>query len=318
MKIVILDAYTSNPGDLSWSSVEALGNTEIYDRTSPELAAERIGNAEAVFTNKVLITREVLEKCPSIRYIGVLSTGCNVIDRAAAAERGITITNIPAYSTDSVAQMTMALLLEICHHAGHHSDAVREGRWSDCRDFCFWDYPLVELSGKTFGIIGYGNIGQRVAELAQSFRMDVLVFTHRRESVAETEHCRYATLDELLKRSDIISLHCPLTDENKELICKDTISRMKDGAVILNASRGGLVCDADAAAALNSGKLAAFAADVASAEPIPKTDPLLTAKNCIITPHIAWASKEARARLIDIAAGNLKAFQEGCPRNVLE
>jgi len=317
MKIVILDAYTANPGDLSWASVEALGTAAIYNRTMPELTIGRIGDAEAVLTNKVLITRKVIESCPSIRYIGVLSTGCNVIDRAAAAEHGITISNIPAYSTDSVAQMTMALLLEICCHAGHHSDAVREGRWSECQDFCFWDYPLIELSGKTFGVIGYGNIGQRVAELAQAFRMDVLVFTHRPESVRETEHCQYAPLDMLLEHSDIISLHCPLTGENKEIIRKDTISRMKDGAIVLNASRGGLVCDADTADALNSGKLAAFAADTASVEPIPAANPLLTAQNCIITPHIAWASKEARARLIDIAAGNLKAFQEGHPRNTI-
>ncbi|MCI9251817.1 MAG: D-2-hydroxyacid dehydrogenase [Lachnospiraceae bacterium] len=320
MKIVILDGYTENPGDLSWEGFERLGEVTLYDRTPVKDAKEiqnRIGDAKIVITNKTPLTRETIEACPQIRYIGALSTGYNVIDIEAAREREIPVSNIPAYGTDAVAQFTFALLLDICHHAAHHSQAVHEGRWSSCADFCFWEYPLIELAGKTMGIVGFGRIGQAVGRLANAFGMKVLAYAAHRRPELETEACRYVELEELFARSDIISLHCPLFPETEGMINKESIAGMKDGVVILNTGRGPLIVEQDLADALNSGKVYAAGLDVVSAEPISEDNPLLTAKNCLITPHIAWASKESRQRLMDTAVGNLEAFLAGTPVNVV-
>lgn len=319
MKIVILDGYTENPGDLSWDGFRALGDLTVYDRTPQDNIAEitsRIGSAEIVITNKTPLTRQVIEACPSIRYIGVLATGYNVVDVDAARERSIPVTNIPDYGTTAVAQFAMALLLEVCHHIGHHSDAVHAGRWENSADFCFWDYPLIELAGKTIGLIGFGRIGQATARAASALGMHVLAYDAY-ESDAGRALASYVSLDDLLVQSDVISLHCPLTSETEGIINKDSIARMKDGAIIINTARGPLINEADLAEALNSGKLAAAAVDVVSREPIVGSNPLLQAKNCIITPHIAWASKESRARLMDVAVENLAAYLRGEPRNVV-
>ncbi len=316
MKIVILDGYTENPGDLSWSALEALGELTVYDRSMPAEVPSRIGGAEAVFTNKVVVDRSVMDKCPNLKFIGVLATGYNVVDIQAAKEKGIVVSNIPAYSTDSVAQHTIALLLEICHHVGHHSDAVRSGRWESCPDFCFWDFPLIELRGKTFGIIGLGNIGMRTAELARALGMHVIAYAPR-PTPAKEAAAELVSLDELFARSDVLSLHCPLNAETQDIIRKENIDKMKDGVIILNNGRGPLIVEQDLADALNSGKVYAAGVDVVSVEPISGDNPLLTAKNCFITPHIAWASHESRARLMDIAVGNLQAFQAGAPVNVV-
>ncbi|MEH2959764.1 D-2-hydroxyacid dehydrogenase [Candidatus Merdisoma sp. JLR.KK006] len=320
MKIVILDGYTENPGDLSWEAFERLGELALYDRTPVKDKKEiesRIGDAEIVITNKTPLTREIIEACPRIRYIGALSTGYNVIDIEAAKERGIPVSNIPAYGTDAVAQFTFALLLDICHHAAHHSRAVYEGRWSACPDFCFWDYPLMELAGKTMGIVGFGRIGQAVGRLANAFGMKVLAYAPHKRPELETESCHYVELSELLAKSDIVSLHCPLFPATEGMINKESIAKMKDGAILLNTGRGPLIVEQDLADALNSGKLYAAGLDVVSVEPIQEDNPLLKAKNCLITPHIAWASKESRQRLMDTAAGNLKAFLAGKPENVV-
>lgn len=320
MKIVILDGYTENPGDLSWEGFERLGELTIYDRTPVQDKGEiqkRIGSAEIVITNKTPLTREIIEACPQIRYIGALSTGYNVIDIEAASERGIPVSNIPAYGTDAVAQFTFAMLLDICHHAAHHSQAVHEGRWSACADFCFWDYPLMELSGKTMGIIGFGRIGRAVGKLANAFGMKVLAYAPHKRPEQETNICHYAELDELFAKADVISLHCPLFPETEGMINKESISRMKDGVILLNTGRGPLIVEQDLADALNSGKIYAAGLDVVSVEPIREDNPLLTAKNCLITPHIAWASKESRQRLMDTAVGNLEAFLAGRPVNVV-
>lgn len=320
MKIVILDGYTENPGDLSWDAFKELGELTIYDRTpvkdTPEII-RRIGDAEAVITNKTPLNSEIFEACPSIKYVGLLSTGYNVVDIAAAKEKGIPVSNIPAYGTKSVAQFAMALLLEICHHIGHHSDAVHNGAWEKCPDFCFWDYPLIELDGKTMGIIGYGRIGQATGKLAQAFGMKVLAYDTHANPALESDTMRYAGLDELLAVSDVISLHCPLFPETKGIINKDSIAKMKDGVILINSSRGDLIVEEDLAEALNSGKVYAAAVDVVSTEPIKSDNPLLKAKNCIITPHIAWAPKESRQRLMDSAVENLKAFLDGKPINVV-
>lgn len=320
MKIIILDGYTENPGDLSWEGFERLGDVTVYDRTPVRDEKEiqkRIKDAEIVITNKTPLTRETIEACPGIRYIGVLATGYNVVDIQAAKERGIPVCNIPSYGTDAVAQFTFALLLEICHHAAHHSHAVHEGRWSSCEDFCFWDFPLIELAGKTMGIIGFGRIGQAVSRLAMAFGMKVLVYGPRRRPELETENCRYAELEELLGQADVISLHCPLFPETEGMICKETIAKMKDGVILLNTGRGQLVAEQDLADALNSGKVSAAGLDVVSIEPIRPENPLLKAENCLITPHIAWASRESRQRLMDMAAANLEAFLEGKPVHVV-
>lgn len=320
MKIVILDGYTENPGDLSWNGFEELGDLTVYDRTPVREEAEirkRIGEAEIVITNKTPLTRGTIEACSQIRYIGALSTGYNVIDVEAARERGIPVSNIPGYATEAVAQFTFAMLLDICQQAAHHSRAVHEGRWSACPDFCFWDYPLLELAGKTMGIIGFGRIGQAVGRLANAFGMKVLAYAPHRKPELESEMCRYGELEEVLAKADIISLHCPLFPSTEGLINQKTIACMKDGVIILNTGRGPLIAEQDLADALNSGKVYAAGLDVVSVEPVQEDNPLLKARNCLITPHIAWASKESRQRLMDTAVENLKAFLAGEPVNVV-
>jgi len=319
MKIVVLDGYTLNPGDLNWDDIKKFGELTVHDRTgfAVEEVIKTIGDAEIVFTNKTPLPKSVLEKAPSIKYIGVLATGYNVVDTIAAKELGITVANIPSYGTTAVAQFAMALLLEMCHHVGAHAAAVKDGDWTNCPDFCFWNYPLIELAGKNLGIIGFGRIGQATAKVAQAFGLNILAFDSYQNPELESETCKYVTLDELLAQSDIISLHCPLFDSTKGIINKDTISKMKDGVMIINTSRGPLVVEQDLTDALNSGKVGYAALDVVSSEPIAANNPLLKAKNCIITPHIAWAPKESRSRLMNIAVDNLAAFISGSPVNVV-
>lgn len=320
MKIVVLDGYTLNPGDLDWKGLESFGECKVYDRTSLtdlQEIIDRIGDAEVVFTNKTPLPEKVFENCCNIKYIGVLATGYNVVDVNAAKQRKIPVTNIPSYGTDAVGQFAIALLLEICHHIGHHNEVVHVGGWERNQDWCFWDYPLIELAGKKIGIIGYGRIGQATGRIAQALGMNVLAYDAYRNLELENESCRYVELDELLTQSDVIALHCPLFPETEGIINKDNIAKMKDGVIILNNSRGPLIVEQDLADALNSGKVAAAGLDVVSAEPIKGDNPLLTANNCIITPHISWAPKESRKRLMDIAVSNLQAFSEGKPVNVV-
>ena len=319
MKIVVLDGYTLNPGDLSWEGLEKFGELTVYDRTEKESAQiiQAIGSAEVIFTNKTPLTNEVLKQVPSLKYIGVLATGYNVVDTIAAKELGIVVTNIPTYGTTAVAQFTFALILELCHHVGDHNRAVKEGDWSTCPDFCFWNTPLIELAGKTLGIIGFGRIGQATAKVAAAFGMNVLYNDVNKNSTLDGENCQYADLDSLFAKADIVSLHCPLFDSTLGIINKDNISKMKDGAMIINTSRGPLVVEKDLMEALNSGKLAGAALDVVSAEPIELTNELFKAKNCLITPHIAWAPKESRSRLMNTAVENLNAFLTGTPQNVV-
>ena len=316
MKIVILDGYTENPGDLSWGGFEALGSLTVYDRTPENLIVERIGDADAVITNKTPISKATFDACPKIRYVGVLATGYNVVDVNTAKERGIVVTNIPTYGTASVAQFAIALLLEICHHTAHHSDAVFSGRWQNNADWCFWDYPLIELAGKTMGIIGFGRIGQNTGVIAKALGMKVLAFDSYPNDTGRAI-ADYVSLDELLAASDVVALHCPLFPETEGIVNKNTIAKMKDGVIILNNSRGPLVVEQDLADALNSGKVYAAGLDVVSSEPIRGDNPLLKAKNCIITPHISWAPKESRQRLMDIAVDNLKQFVNKTPVNVV-
>lgn len=311
MKIVVLDGYAANPGDLSWAAFEQLGELTVYDRTAPGDVAVRLEGAAIALTNKTVLTRELMAGAKELKYVGVLATGYNVVDVAAARELGITVCNIPAYSTDSVAQMVFALLLEICQHVGDHSRAVHAGRWTASKDFCFWDSPLIELAGKTMGIVGYGRIGKKVAEIARCFGMKVVAWTR----TPRDPEC--VSLDELLKVSDVISLHCPLFPETQNLINSESIAKMKDGVILINTSRGPVINDGDLAEALKSGKIYAAACDVASVEPIPADNPLLGLENMIFTPHIAWATHEARARLMDIAVENVKAFLAGAPINVV-
>ena len=312
--IVILDGYTLNPGDLGWEGFEAFGDVTIYDRTEQQQILSRIGSADIVITNKTPLDAQTIAMAPSLKYIGVLATGYNVVDIEAARRRGVVVTNIPTYGTDAVAQFAFAMLLEIAHHVQHHSDAVKEGRWTNHQDFCFWDYPLIELAGKTMGIIGYGRIGQATARIARAFGMHVIAYDVSQQS----EHSDvYVELDTLLAESDVISLHCPLFESTRGIINKDSIARMKDGVILLNNSRGPLVVEQDLADALNSGKVYAAGLDVVSEEPIKADNPLLSAKNCLITPHISWAPKESRQRLMDIAVENLKAFLEGKPQHVV-
>lgn len=317
MKIVVLDGYTENPGDLSWEGLEALGELTVYDRTPKELVQERIGDADAIYVNKVVISREILEKSPNLRFIGMLATGYNVVDVEAAKERGVVVCNIPNYGTDAVGQFAIALLLEICHHVQHHSTAVHEGRWAENPDWCFWDYPLIELVGKTMGIIGFGRIGQCTARIAQALGMKILAYDAFKNPDLISGTCQYAELDTLLANADVISLHCPLFPDTEGIINKDTISKMKDGVIILNNSRGPLIVEQDLADALTSGKVYAAGLDVVSTEPIKADNPLLNAPNCLITPHISWAPKESRQRLMDIAVNNLKQFVAGVPVNVV-
>ena len=316
MKIVILDAYLGNSQDLNWDGFKALGELEIYEHTKPQEIIERIDDADAVLVSETPINRETLSACPGIKYIGVVSTGFNIVDTAAAKERGITVTNVPAYGTVTVGQFTIALLLEICHRIGHYNDAVYAGRWEENPDFYFDDYPQIELAGKTMGIIGFGRIGQRTGAIAKALGMRVIAHggkqTDAGKAIAE-----YVSIDKIFAESDVISLHCPLIPSTQGLINKETIAKMKDGVIIINSSRGPLIVEEDLAQALNSGKVYAAGLDVVSDEPIRKDNPLLKAKNCIITPHIAWASKESQKRLIDAAFENLKAFIAGKPINVV-
>ena len=317
MKIVVLDGCTLNPGDLSWEGFESLGEVQVYARTPAEKTVERIGDAPVILTNKTAITKEILDQCPAIRYIGVLATGYNVVDVKAAAQRGIVVTNIPSYGTDAVAQYAFALLLELCHHVGLHDESVKAGEWEKCQDFCYWKTPLMELAGKTLGLIGFGRIGQRTGAIARAMGMRVLAYDRFQRPELENENCRYVSLEQLLAVSDVISLHCPLLPETKGVINRDTISRMKDGVLIINTSRGDLVVEKDLAEALISGKVAGAAADVVSTEPIRGDNPLLKAPNMIITPHMAWGAKESRGRLMNQAVENLKAFLSGNPVNTV-
>ncbi len=318
MKIVILDGYTTNPGDLSWADFNRMGELAVYDRTESDEIVEKIGDAEIILVNKVSITREIMEKCRTIKYIGVLATGYNVIDVKAAEELGIVVTNIPTYGTAAVAQFAIALLLEICHRIGAHSKEVMEGRWINSRDWCFWDYPLIELAGKTMGIIGYGRIGQATGRIAQALGLKILANDAYKNIALETENMKYAELDEIYKKSDVIVLHCPLLPETQGMICEESIEKMKDGVIIINNSRGPLIVEADLAEALKSGKVFAAGLDVINSEPMNADCPLIGLDNCIITPHISWATKEARQRLIDIARDNIAAFLNGNPVNVVK
>ena len=315
MKIVILDAYAANPGDLSWDEFAALGDLTVYDRTAQEDAAARIGDAEVVFIKKVRLTDEIFAACPNLKLVSILATGYNIVDLAAAKHRGITVCNVPGYSTRAVVQMTFALLLEICQQVGLHSGAVHTGRWQTCPDFCFWDRPLIELDGKTMGIVGYGAIGSAVGTVAQALGMKLLVTARHEKPVPEG--ARFVSLPELLAQSDVVSLHCPQTAENARMIDAGALAQMKDGAILLNTARGGLLDEQAVADALRSGKLLAAGMDVVSAEPIRADNPLLTAPNCFLTPHIAWAPLETRRRLQAISAENLRAFLAGKPQNVV-
>lgn len=317
MKIVVLDGYRENPGDLSWAGLESLGALTVYERTPIDKINTRIGDAEAVYTNKTPITAETIKACGNIKFIGVLATGYNIVDVNAAKEKGILVANIPTYGTAAVGQFAIALLLEICHHVGHHSGAVYAGNWTNNPDWCFWDYPLIELAGKTMGVIGYGRIGQTTGKIAQALGMNILAYDSFRNPELESGLMKYAELDELLANSDVISLHCPLVPETEGIINKDTISKMKDGVILLNNSRGPLIVEKDLADALNSGKVYAAGLDVVSSEPIKTDNPLLKAKNCFITPHISWAPKESRQRLMDVAVDNLKQFLNGAPVNIV-
>lgn len=317
MKIVVLDGYTLNPGDITWEGMEALGELTVYDRTKAEDVAARIDDADVVYTNKTPITKETLDACPHVKFIGVLATGYNIVDIAAAKEKGIPVSNIPTYGTAAVSQFAIGLLLELCHHIGEHSDAVKAGEWTSNPDWCFWKYPLVELDGKTMGIIGFGRIGQDTGKIAQALGMKVLAYDAFKRPELETETCHYVDLDILLAESDVIALHCPLFPDTEGIINKDTIAKMKDGVMIINNSRGPLVVEQDLRDALDSGKVAGAAVDVVSTEPIRMDNPLIGAKNVIITPHISWAPKESRQRLMNIAVDNLKCYVEGKPQNVV-
>ena len=316
MKIVVLDGYTENPGDLSWNGLESLGELTVYDRTQPDEIAARIRGAGAVYVNKVALDRETIFSAPDLKFIGVLATGYNVVDIAAARERGIAVCNIPTYGTAAVGQFAIAMLLEICHHVAHHSDAVHAGRWEQNADWCFWDYPLIELAGKTMGIIGFGRIGQTTGRIARALGMNVIAYDEY-ESGAGRALAEYTALDALFARSDVIALHCPLLPSTQGIIDRENIAKMKDGVIILNNARGPLIVEQDLADALNSGKVYAAGLDVVSTEPIRGDNPLLKAKNSLITPHISWAPKESRQRLMEIAADNLRRFLEGSPVNVV-
>ena len=319
MKIVVLDGYTENPGDLSWTELEKLGQLTVYDRTAYEespLIAQRIGDAEVIVTNKTPISQQTLEQCPNLKLIAVLATGYNVIDCAAARKKGISVVNVPTYGTASVSQYSIALLLEICHHIGHHDQSVHAGNWANNADWCYWDYPLIELEGKTMGIIGFGRIGQAEGRIARALGMRVLAYDLYPSDSGRAIGA-YVDLDTLYRQSDVISLHCNLTPENTRMINKDSIAKMKDGVILINNARGQLIDEQDVADALNSGKLAAAGLDVVYTEPIREDNPLLKAKNCIITPHISWAPKESRQRIMDVTAENIRAFLAGRPKNVV-
>lgn len=319
MKVVVLDGFTLNPGDLSWDGIKQFGELTVFDRTpyNDKEIVNNIGDAEIVFTNKTPINRSVIDSCPNLNYIGVLATGFNIIDTEYAKQKDITVTNVPDYSSTAVAQFTLALLLEMCHHVGEHNNAVKNGDWVSSKDFSFWNYPLIELVGKTMGIVGFGKIGKATAKLALAFGLKIKVYNRTVYSEFENDHLRFVTLDELLSTADIISLHCPLTPETEKMINQKSIAQIKDGAMLINTSRGPLINEEDLVIALNNGKISAAALDVISSEPMEADNPLLKAKNCIITPHIAWAPKEARMRLMQTTIENLKAYLGGNPKNLV-
>ena len=314
--IVVLDGFTLNPGDLSWDALRALGPCTIHERTAPEQTVPRAADAAVVLTNKVVLHRDVIAQLPRLRYLGVLATGYNVVDAVAAAERGIVVTNVPEYGTNSVAQLTFALLLELTQHTGHHAATVRAGRWARSPDFCYWDHPLVELAGLTMGIVGLGRIGRTVARLADAFGMRVHA-TGRGRPDRLPAYVRWVDLETLCRECDVLSLHCPLTAENTGLVNARLLGWLKPTAYLLNTSRGGLINEADLAAALNAERLAGAGLDVLSVEPPTADNPLLTARHCLITPHLAWATRAARQRLMDVAVDNVRAFLMGHPRNVV-
>lgn len=319
MNIVVLDGYTLNPGDLDWDGLRALGNVTVHDRTLGGEAevVERAGDAEIVLTNKTRLPASTLDQLPKLRYIGVLATGYDVVDLTAAAARGIPVCNIPTYGTDSVAQMVFAHILHHCHHVAEHTQAVRSGEWSRQVDFCFWNYPLTELAGLTMGIVGFGRIGRRVGELANAFGMTVIAHDVYQGNPPAWPGFRFAEIDELLAESDVVSLNCPLTQENRGMINRDSLARMRRSSILVNCSRGPLVVAADLADALERGVIAAAALDVLPEEPPVADNPLLSAPNCTITPHIAWATRSARSRLMNTAVQNVQAFLNGSPQNVV-
>ena len=315
MKIVVLDGFTLNPGDLSWDELRVLGECEIHERSTPSEVVRRLQNAEATLTNKVPITGEMMDGLPGLECIGVTATGFNIVDVKRAKERGIVVTNVPAYGTDSVAQATIALLLELTNRVGHHAQSVREGRWSRCPDFSFWDYPLIELAGLTMGIVGYGRIGRRVGQIAEAFGMRVIATRHQSKPI--DGGVRVVDLETLLRESDVVSLHCPLTSETNGLINSERIRMMKPGAFLLNTSRGPLVVEKDLAEALHARRIGGAGLDVLTIEPPVEGSLLFNAPNCYITPHQAWATRAARQRLMAVAVANLRAFKEGKPQNVV-
>ena len=317
MKIVVLDGKTLNPGDNPWDEVAGLGELTVYDRTAPEEIIPRAKDAEIVLTNKTPLSGETIEQLPNLKFISVLATGYNVVDVQAASRRGIIVSNVPVYATDSVAQFTFALLLELCHHVAAHDAAVKAGEWSSCPDFCFWKYPLVELAGKQMGLVGFGRIGRRVGELAHAFGMKVSAADIIRDEKPGYEPFSWADVDEIFATSDVVSLHCPQTPDNVGMVNRELLGRMKKSAFLINTSRGGLIVEEDLAEALNAQKIAGAALDVVSTEPIKPDNPLLKARNCIITPHIAWASLDARRRLMKATAENISAFIAGAPVNVV-
>ena len=313
---VILDGYTENPGDLNWDYLESVFNLTVYERTPQELVVERAKDAEVVIVNKVAITEDILKDLPKLKFVATLATGFNQLDTVALRKRGIPVSNIPAYSTNAVAQTVFSFLLEFTNRIGHYTESVKKGEWSECKDFCYWNTPLNELSGKTLGIIGFGKIGRRVSEIALSFDMNVLVYTPSGKKEAD-ERVKFVSLDEVQKNADYISLHCPLTESTNQLVNAEFIENMKDGAALINTARGAVIDEAAVSKALECGKLSYFGADVLSCEPPKKDNPLLSAKNTFLTPHIAWAAYETRLRLLDILNSNVKAFLEGNPINVV-
>lgn len=317
MNIVVLDGYTLNPGDISWEGIEKLGDITIYDRTPVDKVIERSAGAEVIFTNKTPVSEEAINELTSLKFIGVLATGYNIVNTEAAKAKGVIVSNVPGYGTNSVVQMTIALLLELCLRVQRHSDAVMEGKWARSSDWCFWDYPLVELSGKTMGIIGFGRIGRQVGDVATAFGMNIVGNSRHWTDQSQRKNFRWAEVPELLAQSDVVSIHCPLFPETKGLINKESLMTMKKTAFLLNTSRGPIVVDEDLAEALNSEVIAGAGIDVLSVEPPSADNPLFKAKNCIITPHISWATKEARIRLMDITVSNLTAFINGNPVNVV-
>ena len=317
MKIVVLDGFTLNPGDLSWDGLKALGEVVVYERTPKDKVLERSKDAEVVFSNKTPLGEDIISQLPSLKFIGVLATGFNVIDIEAAKKHSVIVSNIPGYGTDSVVQMTFALLLELCQHVQRHSDSVLEGGWANSADWCYWNFPLMELAGKTIGIIGFGSIGRKVGDVATAFGMKIIGAGRHHTDQSQRSNFRWAEIPELLEASDVVSIHCPLSPETKGIINKESLQRMKKSAFLLNTSRGPIIVDQDLADALNNDVIAGAGIDVLSAEPPPRDNPLFAAKNIIITPHIAWATKEARTRLMDMTIENLKAFINGKPVNVV-